>query len=175
MGSMFLRAAGSDQPLFPPTSTAHCSVLLLPPLQTSLGPHCRQTPCSLLPKVPKEIWRLGDNTVLGKDRTGTQGAILQPPKEMMFPVETHLHAPGAQPAAQASLATSGPTCPRNLHWEHGTGIRMLKALSQSGASQHPEMNHFASGWSSILQVWESVGQGAANSHLVGSFPTQTIP
>lgn len=105
MGSMFLRAAGSDQPLFLPTSTAHCSVLLLPPLQTSLGPHCRQTPCSLLLKVPKGIWRLGDNTVLGKDRTGTQGAILQPPKEMMFPVETHcMH--------------QEPSLQHRLPWEH---------------------------------------------------------
>lgn len=94
--------------------------------------------------------------MLGKDRTGTQGASLQPPKEMIFLMETHIHAPGTQPVAQGSQGTSGPTCPRNLHWEHRTGIRMLKYLLWSGASQHPETNNFASGRSSFLQfgkVW----------------------
>lgn len=69
------------------------------------------------------------------------------------------------------LTSQGPW---NLHWQHRTGIRMLKSLSWSGASQHPEINDFASGWSSFLQVWESVGQGAANSHLARSLLTQTI-
>lgn len=51
---------------------------------------------------------------------------------------------------------------------------MVKSLSWSGASQHSEMNHSASGWSSFLQVWESMGQGAANSHLAVFLLTQTI-
>lgn len=54
-------------------------------------------------------------------------------------------SPARSAWAHGGELPSGPTCPGNPYWEHGTATEMLKSLSWPGASQHPELHLFVNG------------------------------
>lgn len=118
-------------------------------------PACRLQVHSLEPlfKVPEGIWRHGDSTVPVKDRIGTQGTILQPPREMIFPAKICLHAPGAQPAAWGSTGLRCHLVPYAQGTCTGSTAQPPRCwnLSWLGASQHPDLHLSVNSQISFLQ------------------------